>query len=407
MKRTIKLILAISAGVFLGTALVASAAAGGVSSEHASQGASHAAVCVPGGKDTLRCHARVVVDRKGNPITNATPSGLGPNQFHTAYASSANAPTPQVIAIVDAYDHPNIYSDLSKYSSTFGIPVLPQCTGLVASSNVPCFQKVNQNGQTSPLPKANAGWALEIALDVEAAHAMCQNCSILLVEANSNSFANLMAAVDTAARLGADEISNSYGANEFSGQTAYDSHFNHPGVAITVSAGDSGYGAEYPAASQYVTSVGGTSLYFNLDGTYRNESVWRGTGSGCSAYETKPSWQSDTLCVNRTLNDVSLVADPNTGAAVYDSVRYSGRSGWFIVGGTSLSSPRAAGMYALAGGVGDGTYGSSILYTNGTTANLHDVASGSNGSCGTALCNAVVGYDGPTGLGTPNGSGAF
>ena len=150
---------------------------------------------------------------------------------------------------------------------------------------MPCFKKVNQNGAASPLPQVNAGWALEIALDVEAAHAMCQNCSILLVEANSNSYTNLFTAFDKAIALGATVVSNSYGSNEFSGETSYDVHFNHPGIAMTFSAGDSGYGAEYPAASPLVTSVGGTTLLLNADHSYGSESVWSGTGSGCRAYE--------------------------------------------------------------------------------------------------------------------------
>lgn len=368
----------------------------------------HAAVCMRGDSDSARCHVRVVTDSQGSPAAQTTPSGLGPTEFHNAYSAVVVAPTSQVIAIVDAYDHPNILNDLNVYSTTFNIPTLPACVGAVASSAVPCFKKVNQSGATSPLPQVNAGWALEIALDVEAAHAMCQNCSILLVEADSNSYANLLAAVDRAALLGANVISNSYGSAEFSGESAYDSHFNRTGVAITVSAGDSGYGAEYPAASRFVTSVGGTSLYFSNTGAYQSESVWSGTGSGCSAYEGKPAWQFDTLCTNRTLNDVALVADPSTGAAVYDSVRYQGKRGWFKVGGTSLSAPLAAGMYALAGGVPAGVYGNSLPYSLGSVSNLRDITSGSNGSCGgTYFCTAVLGYDGPTGLGTPNGLGAF
>ncbi len=365
----------------------------------------HAAVCAPGNKDEAHCHARVVTDKGGGPAVSSVPSGFSPAQLHNAYASAVNAPVNQVIAIVDAYDHLSILSDLNTYSSTYGIPGLPACSGPAASSPTPCFQKVNQLGGTS-YPSANAGWALEIALDVEVAHAMCQNCSILLVEANSNSFGDLMAAEDRAVTLGANEISNSYGASEFSGETGYDAHFNHPGVAITASSGDSGYGPQYPAASQYVTAVGGTSLYLNADNSYNHENAWGGAGSGCSSFEIKPVWQSDSGCANRTIADVSAVADPNTGAAVYDSVRYQGKKGWFKVGGTSLSSPLIAGMYALAGGLSSGVYGASLPY--GNAAALHDVLSGSNGSCGgTYLCTSLSGYDGPTGMGTPNGLSAF
>jgi len=205
----------------------------------------------------------------------------------------------------------------------------------------------------------------------------------------------------------ADVISNSYGSGEFSGETSYDSHFNHPGIAITFSSGDNGYGVEYPASSKYVTAVGGTTLNLNSNSTYNSETVWSGTGSGCSAFELKPTWQKDNLCSKRTVADVSADADPNTGAAVYDSVKFQGQSGWFKVGGTSLSSPLVAAVYALAG-VPSGSSANSLPYSSGNSTNLHDIVSGSNGSCrGTYLCTGVSGYDGPTGLGTPNGLAAF
>lgn len=368
----------------------------------------HVPVCPgPASPGSARCHARVVVDGQGKPQASTLPSGFGPAQFHGAYGSQTTVSTPTTIAIVDAYDHPNILSDLNTYSTTFNIPKLPACTVAVSASSTPCFQKVDQRGGTN-YPQVNAGWALEIALDVEAAHAICQNCNILLVEADSNSYNNLMTAVDRAVAMNASVVSNSYGSGEFSGETAFDSHFNHPGIAITFSSGDGGYGVEYPAASQYVTAVGGTTLNLNSDNTYRSESVWNGAGSGCSAYETtKPVGQATLSgCTNRIVADVSADANPNTGAAVYDSVRYQGRRGWFKVGGTSLSSPIIAGVYALSGN----TTGSanSIPYSLFNYAtNLHDVTTGSNGSCGSYLCTAVSGYDGPTGLGTPNGTGAF
>lgn len=363
----------------------------------------HAKVCaVSGKKNDVHCHARVIVDAQGNPKVTTIPSGYGPAQFLGAYNLSGVTSTNQTIAIVDAYNHPNIFSDLNTYSTTFGIPTMANCPVSSGSSVSPCFQKVDQNGGTS-YPQTNAGWALEIALDVEVAHAICQNCNILLVEANSSSYTNLMAAVDRARLMGAKIISNSYGSSEFSGETAYDSHFNHSGIAFTFSSGDSGYGAQYPAASRYVTAVGGTKLTLNGT-TYAGETAWNGAGSGCSAYETKPGFQHDVLCANRTIADVSADADPNTGAAVYDSVRYGGSRGWFKVGGTSLSAPLVAGVYALSGNYTGAA--NSIPYAN--TASLHDVTSGSNGSCGgTYLCTGLPGYDGPTGLGTPNGVGAF
>ncbi len=353
-------------------------------------------VCTVGDIASVRCHAQVVTDKQGSPTTSALPAGYGPAQFLAAYGLSGNAAAGTTIAIVDAYGDPNIKSDLDKYNSTYGLPAFPSCSSTITTS---CFMKVDQNGGTN-YPGTNAGWALETSLDVEVAHAVCQNCKILLVQASSNSFANLMTAVDTAKRLGANVISNSYGASEFSGETAYDSHFQ--GAAVTFSSGDSGYGVEYPAASQYVTAVGGTTLKLNADNSWNSESAWNGSGSGCSAYEAKPGWQT-AGCANRTVADVSADADPNTGAAVYDSVRYQGKSGWYKVGGTSLASPLIAGVYALSGNYNLGT-----MYNTLLASSLHDVTVGSNGSCGGSyLCTAGLGYDGPTGMGTPKGFGAF
>ncbi|MGC9602189.1 MAG: S53 family peptidase [Minisyncoccia bacterium] len=375
-------------------------------------------VCTDAGVGQASCNARVITDSAGVPVTNARnpsqssalPAGYGPAQFHGAYnlPLTAAAGTP-IIAIVDAYDDPNIASDLNTYSTMYG---LPQCT----TANG-CFKKVNQTGGTK-YPNSNAGWALEISLDVEIAHATCQNCNIMLVEANSATYTNLMAAEDYAIAH-ASVVSNSWGSGEFggaSGETSYDYHFtnpNHPGVAITFSAGDGGYGAEYPASSPYVTAVGGTSLSVNSLGnntySYKSESAWSGTGSGCSSYEPQPSWQTAlglSGCSKRIVADVSADADPNTGAAVYDSVRYAGMSGWFQVGGTSLASPIIAATYALSGNIPANTSENSIPYKN--VGDLRDVTSGSNGSCGGSyLCTAMPGFDGPTGEGTPNGTAAF
>lgn len=375
----------------------------------------YAPVCSAEVHGYARCHARVVVDSNASPFITGAPTGYGPAQFLGAYKlpSSASSNPGPIIAIVDAYDQPHIQSDLNTYSSTFGIPTLPACNGskIATSTVVPCFLKVNQNGAKS-YPSADTGWGLEISLDVEVAHAICQNCSIVLVEAYSPSYSNLMAAVDQAVAQGAAVISNSYGSDEFSGETYYDSHFtgdDRKGIAFTFSSGDSGYGTSYPAASQYVTAVGGTTLNINSNNSYQSESAWSGSGSGCSAYEPQPSWQktvnpSMVLCSKRIIADVSADANPNTGAAVYDSYGYTG---WLTVGGTSLSSPIIAGIYALAGGVSSTTQGNSIPYDNYSNY-LHDTTSGSNGSCGgTYLCTSMSGFDGPTGLGTPNGTGAF
>ncbi len=365
---------------------------GGAANGHASA----VAVCPAAPVGAAHCHALVVTDSKGNPQATSAPTGYGPTQFHTAYNLPTTSGTAQTIAIVDAYDDPTAESDLATYDSQY---LLPACT----TANG-CFTKVNQNGGTS-YPRADQGWALEISLDVQTAHEICQNCRIVLVEAKSNSMSNLLAAEDEAFKLGANVISNSYGGSESSSDTTYDAHFKHPGVAITASSGDSGYGVEYPAASQYVTAVGGTTLNLTSSGAYAGETAWSSAGSGCSAYDPKPTWQADTGCANRTVADVSADADPNTGAAVYDSYGYQGQKGWFQVGGTSLAAPLIAGVYALAGNAGSTTYGS---YPYSHTSSLHDVTSGSNGSCGGSyLCTAGPGYDGPTGLGTPNGTGGF
>ena len=371
---------------------------------------SHEAVCPAATDGQASCNARVITDGKGTPAVQALPAGYGASQFLKAYGLTGVASTMAsrpIIAIVDSNDDPNIAADLTTYDTTFGLPQLPVCSAAIASSNVACFKKVNQIGSTSRLPFADAGWSLEIALDVETAHAICQNCSILLVEANSPTYANLMTAVNEAVALGANVVSNSYGGSEFSGETAYDSAFNHPGVAFVASAGDSGYGVQYPAASRYVTAVGGTSLYLNSNGTYNSEIVWSGTGSGCSAFEAKQSWQTDTGCAHRTVADVSADADPNTGAAVYDSVRYAGQRGWFQVGGTSLAAPLIAAIYALSGKIPAATAENSLPYA-APASNLNDVTNGTNGKCGGSyLCTAVAGYDGPTGLGSPRGVDAF
>ncbi|WP_335978572.1 putative Ig domain-containing protein [Streptomyces sp. CA2R106] len=332
---------------------------------------------------------------------NATPSGYGPTDLASAYALPSGG-SGQTVAIVDAYDDPNAEADLATYRSQYGLASCTTANG--------CFKKVGQSGSTTSLPSADSGWAGEISLDLDMVSAVCPQCHILLVEATSASMTNLGTAVNTAVSLGAKYVSNSYGGSESSSDTSYDtSYFNHPGVAITVSSGDEGYGAEYPAASKYVTAVGGTALS-RASGTTRGwtESVWNtssseGTGSGCSSYDAKPTWQTDTGCSKRTIADVSAVADPATGLAVYDSY---GASGWQVYGGTSASSPIIASVYALAGTPASGTTPASYPYAH--TSSLNDVTSGSNGSCsGSYLCTAGTGYDGPTGLGTPKGTAAF
>jgi len=359
----------------------------------------HRAVCGAAPAKFARCHAEVVTNASGTPLATTTPhAGYGPADLQSAYSLSAAGGAGQTIAIVDAYDDPTAESDLSVYRSNYGLSACTTANG--------CFRKVNQSGGTKK-PRANASWAQEISLDLDMASAVCPNCKILLVEASSASMANLGTGVNTAARLGATVVSNSYGGSEYSSETSDENaYFNHPGVAITVSAGDNGYGVEFPAASRYVTAVGGTSLTRDATRTRGwTESAWSGAGSGCSAFVTKPSWQTDGGCAKRTVADVSAVADPNTGVAVYDSTPSNGSSGWLVFGGTSVAAPVVAGVYALAGNASSTTYGSSP-YAN--TQALNDVTSGSNGTCTTAyLCTAGPAFDGPTGLGTPNGTPGF
>ena len=330
------------------------------------------------------------------------PSGYAPGDLQSAYALTGAASTfgaGMTVAVVDAFDLPTAASDLATYRAQYGLPPCTTANG--------CFRKVNQNGLTSPYPTADpTGWGVEIALDIEMVSAICPKCNILLVEATSNALSDLGKAVNEAVNIGAVAVSNSYGGNDFSGEGAYDSaYYDHPGVAVTASSGDFGYGVEFPAASPHVVSVGGTTLRRVGNARGWTETAWSGAGSGCSGYESKPSWQSDTGCVNRTVADVSAVADPATGVAVFESPS-AGNGTWIVVGGTSASSPIIASVFALAGTPTAGTYPARYPYAR--AALLNDVTSGSNGTCGGSyLCTAGAGYDGPTGLGTPNGIGAF
>jgi subtilase family serine protease len=361
-------------------------------------GVLHAHVCSDPGPGEARCHSHVVVDEKGEPMASSGPTGHGPADLQAAYnLPTGTAGTGMTVALVDAYDYPNAEKDLGVYRAQFGLPPCTTANG--------CFKKVNQNGAASPLPRANSSWSQEAALDIQMVSAICPNCKIILVETKSASMTDLGTGVNAAVALGANAVSNSYGGGESASDTStYDpTYFHHPGVMITVSAGDSGYGVQYPAASQYVTAVGGTSLSKSSNARGWTETVWNGSGSGCSAYDPKPSWQTDTGCAKRSVADVSAVADPNTGVSVYWTTKGSG--GWLVFGGTSVASPIIAAVYALAGNDASLNYGSNP-YAH--TSSLNDVTSGSNGSCGGSyLCTAGTGYDGPTGLGTPNGTGAF
>jgi len=387
-----RLVLAAASAVAVA---VSFAATGGVATA-ATAPAAHGATTVNACAHTTRvgfahCLSKIVTAMNGKPVPNATPSGYGPSDLRSAYNLTTNSTA--TVAIVDAYNDPNAEADLGVYRSQYGLPACTTANG--------CFKKVNQTGGTS-YPRSNGGWAQEESLDLDMVSAICPGCHILFVEASSNSFANLGAAVNYAASVpGVVAISNSYGGSDSSATSQYD----HPGIAVTASTGDSGYGVESPASYDSVVAVGGTHLTKASNTRGWSETAWSGAGSGCSTLNAKPSWQtSATQCSGKANADVSAVADPNTGVAVYDSYSYQGLSGWLVFGGTSVASPIVASVYALSGN----TAGYPASYTWSHASGLNDVTSGSNGSCPTTVwCNSGTGWDGPTGLGTPNGVGAF
>jgi subtilase family serine protease len=364
--------------------------------EQSATGAANSArrVCATPAEGFFSCHAYV---RTHGP--DATPdatttyvSGFSPAQLKSAYGlTGLDGTTP--IAVVDAYASPNAAADLAAYRNQFNL-------------GPATFTQYNQTGGTT-LPGADVGWGQEEMLDLEMVSAICPSCPIIYVGGNSASFNDLAAAVSTAVAKGAKVVSNSYGAPESSGANTFASAYSKPGVAITVSSGDNGYGVEMPAAFNTVTAVGGTHLVLNTNGTRSSETVWSGAGSGCSAYVSKPTWQHDTGCSRRTVADVSAVADPNTGVAVYDSFGSAGGANWLVFGGTSVAAPLIGGVYGLSGSSTAGVP-AALAYANPGT--LYDVTSGSNGRCvrgktgSPYLCNGAVGFDGPTGLGTPNGT---
>jgi Putative Ig domain len=374
----------------------------------ANSGFSHAcaAVIVVGKQSCLALKRDGIHPMAASVSPDAIPAGFGygPSQLQSAYAltsASASDGAGRTIALVDAYNDPTAASDLAAYRSAAGLPA------------VPSFKVVNQNGATSPLPATaptSDDWTVEESLDLDMASAICPECNIVLVEATNDSGTGLYVAENTAAGL-AGYVSNSWGGTESSTDTTYDSeYFSHPGDVITASAGDSDYGVIYPATSPNVVSVGGTALSTASNSRGWTESVWNdgggeGTGSGCSSYEPQPSWQTAlglTGCSKRIDNDTSADADPDTGLAVYDTS--NGNGGWNEVGGTSASSPMLAAMYALAGNAGSNP--ADDIYTH--TSDFYDVTSGSDGSCSPAyLCTAETGYDGPTGIGTPDGIGGL
>ena len=385
MRLNRRLAAALATAVAL-TVFAVLAATGGAANEHAN----YHAVCPGATVGSARCTSQVVTDSNGNPAATSSPTGLSPAAIESVYSfpTSSTAGSGKTVAIVDAYDDPTAESDLAVFSSQFGLPPCTTANG--------CFTKVNQTGGTS-YPRKDSGWALEISLDIEWAHAIAPGAHILLVEATSNSFANLLAAEDYA-KTNAQYVSNSWDGSEFSGENAYDAHFSQSGVSFFVSSGDSGLPAEYPSASPNVISVGGTTLHFDRFGSFTGETGWSGSGGGCSAYETASSAQAGfsqygqvSCSGKRATPDVSLDADPSSGVSVYDTTRYQGQAGWFKVGGTSASSPMWAARSAVAGTTVN------AAYVYGSSIPFRDITSGNNGA------SALVGFDLVTGRGSWNG----
>jgi hypothetical protein len=383
----------------------------GIHVHHGADGEADTTVCsdlVPAG--TFHCLARRRTDhqattaRPGSAGASASTTignggGYDPSYLRSAYGVPAAAGVGQTVAVVDAFDDPNAEADLAVYRSRWG---LPPCT--VADG---CLRQVDQAGGSS-LPTTDGGWAEEISLDLDMVSAICPNCRILLVEADSARVDDLGTAENTAASLGATVISNSYGGPEYPGELTDEArYFDHPGTAMVASTGDDGYGTEFPAAADTVVAVGGTTLHQhsrngNRKGT--SERVWSGGGSGCSQYVPKPAWQTDAGCPNRTVADVSAVADPATGVWVYDT--FGGDTGYEIFGGTSAATPIVASMIALAADPVSGDGVAQLLYAD--PSRFHDITKGSNGSCSPSyLCTGGNGYDGPSGLGTPAGVDSF
>jgi hypothetical protein len=340
----------------------------------------------------MHCMHLVPSDATGKATVSTTPTGLAPSDIQSAYDIPPGG-AGQTVAVVDSFDNPNVESDLQVYRTYYGLPACTTANG--------CFKKVNQTGQTGPLPsQASSAELTEISLDVEMVSAACPKCKILLVETTSSNLSDMGPAQATAA-AGAAFVSDSWGGGEAPSDTSAEAYFNHPGASFYAAAGDSGFGVAYPSTSANVTSVGGTALFpdSGLAGRKWDEQVWSGTGSGCSAYISRPAWQTlgVTDCFGRSVNDVSAVA---VNVATYDSL---GVGGWIAGGGTSYSAPIVASIYAAS--VGRGNAKPALSYVVPVAA-FNDVSVGSNGTSCPWLpqCNGEVGYDGPTGNGSPNGA---
>jgi subtilase family serine protease len=393
--------LALTAAVAAPTAAAASTGAA------ARTGATVRAACGTAARGHARCFALIRTDRAATAaalradLAGKPPPGFGATDLESAYSLPVSDGSGQTVALVDAYNDPTAESDLAVYRAEYGLPPCTTANG--------CFTKVNESGKQGHYPATDDGWAVEESLDLDMVSAACPNCHILLVEGTTSLVSDLADSVGTAAKLGADAISNSYGLDEFGGMQAYYADYHPAGVAVVASSGDGGFGpTQFPAVAPGVTAAGGTSLYKSDNSRGWVEHAWDGSGSGCSAYVKKPAYQDAVSphCTMRTTADVSSVADPDTPLAIYDSTPnpYGLKPGWIVVGGTSAASPFIAGVIGLAGN--GTTFHTAGIYRHPQF--LNDVTVGSNGYCGgDYLCTAKKGYDGPTGMGTPNGIGAF
>jgi subtilase family serine protease len=368
-----------------------------ISTAQAAPAPARKAVCAEPAPGFARCLTSYTPQVNGiRAKVSEFPAGIGANDLASAYRLPKITDATTLIGISIAYDAPNLEADLNVYRAQYG---LPPCT-----TENGCFRKVNQNGDASPLPAADYGWGVESTLDVSMASAGCPTCPILVVEGNSPSFADLAATEDTAVRLGAEVVSNSYGARETGMALSYAASYDHPGTTIVASSGDSGFtSASFPAVFGNVVAVGGTTLTKDESERGWAESAWLFGGSGCSAYIAKPAWQRDTSCAKRTTTDVSAVAE---GLAIYSTES----GGWMIVDGTSASAPFIAGLYGASGHAT--TAKPADLYQSG--GSFFDITAGTNdprlagAKCGNDyLCVAKTGYDAPTGVGTPNGLTGF
>lgn len=382
------------------TSLLAMALAGGGAATAAGSGPVSKDACDKAAVGYARCLAKVRVDgaataRRVDTAAGVTeiPAGYGAPALRAAYKVPKLA-AKSLVAVVIAFDVPHAEADLGVYRAMYGLSACTTANG--------CFRKVNQDGAAAPLPQPDGGWAIEGSMDIQMVSAACPTCRILLVEGNSNSFEDLSAATARAVAMGATVISHSYGGDEWGGMWATAAPYRQPGVISVASSGDWGFTtASAPAVLPGVLAVGGTSLFPSSNARGWTEDAWDGAGSGCSAYVKKPTYQKDPNCSMRTVADVSVVADPNTGVAVYDSYENPFiPAGWMVLGGTSASAPFVAG---LIGAKGDGaTFRVNQIYNR--KSSFFDVVGGSNGFCGgDYLCTGLKGYDAPTGIGSPKG----